>query len=131
MYVGIGRIFLFIPLSNSLKARRRVVSSICNKVRSKFNVAVSDVSNIQLKHEVEIGFSVVSNSPIHAQSMLNSILEFIESITDCEIQHFELEVVPADYIFGGLSIQYNLEKSEAQLSLDKGWPVKVDKALKK
>jgi len=123
MYIGVGRVYIYIPESRSLKDRRKVVKSLCSKIENRFNVSISDVGeDLTLKKEVEIGFSVVSNNETHAKVMLESIIEFIEERCNCEIQHYDIEVISGDMLFGNLCF-----KNKEELYYEKEWPIKVDK----
>lgn len=42
MKIGLLKIDIFIPHSNSLKEKRRVTSSLKNRIRNKFNVSIAE-----------------------------------------------------------------------------------------
>ena len=73
MFIGIGRFELFIPASESLKDKRRVVRSATATLRSKFNAAIAEVDHQDLWQRAAVGASCVAESTGHCQRMLQEI----------------------------------------------------------
>ena len=92
MNVGVAKITLHLPGCFSLKDKRRVVSSVRDRVRSKFNVAVAEVDQNDAWQTAVIGITCVSNNVRHADQTLDNVLAFIESdrpdaeVIDCEME---------------------------------------------
>lgn len=78
MILGIGQLSIHIPESHSLKEKRRVVRSITQRVRSRFDVAIAEVDDQQLWQMATIGVVSLSNSGQHADQTLQHVLNFIE-----------------------------------------------------
>lgn len=77
MVVGVSRIVLGIPGNNSLKGKRKVVRSVIDRLKSRFNVAVAEVEDMDNWRRAVIGISVVSNDSSHANSMLDAAFSFV------------------------------------------------------
>jgi uncharacterized protein len=73
MFIGIGRFEVFIPASESLKDKRRVIRSVTSTVRTKFNVAVAEVDYQDLWQRSALGASCVSESVSHCQKVLREV----------------------------------------------------------
>ncbi len=92
MNVGVAKITLRLAGSFSLKDKRRVVNSVRDRVRSKFNVAVAEVDQNDAWQTAVIGVTCVSNNVRHADQTLDKVLAFIESdrpdaeVIDCEME---------------------------------------------
>ena len=92
MNVGVAKITLRLSGSFSLKDKRRVINSVRDRVRSKFNVAVAEVDQNDAWQVAVIGITCVSNNVRHADQTLDNVLEFIESdrpdaeVIDCEME---------------------------------------------
>ena len=92
MNVGVAKVTLRLAGSFSLKDKRRVVNSVRDRVRSKFNVAVAEVEQNDAWQVAVIGITCVSNNVRHADQTLDNVLEFIESdrpdaeVIDCEME---------------------------------------------
>jgi uncharacterized protein YlxP (DUF503 family) len=78
-----------IPFSHSLKEKRRVVKSLVDKIRHKFNVSVAEVGDMDVHQSAVIGIAVVSNDPVHARRQMDIVLGFMESNTDATIIRVE------------------------------------------
>jgi len=91
MMVGICSITIVMYEVNSLKGKRQIVKSIIERVKSRFNVSIAEVGALDKWQVAEIGFSCVSNSRQHADSIINNVLHFIEKdgrvdITECSME---------------------------------------------
>lgn len=93
MLVGIVYIKIYIPFSHSLKDKRKVVKSICRKVRINFNVSIAEVDDLELHQTIKIGIAVVSNDKKHIESIIDKILNYIELNMDGEIMEVDREIV--------------------------------------
>jgi uncharacterized protein YlxP (DUF503 family) len=79
MVIGVGYVSLQIFESSSLKDKRRVVRSLVERARQRFNASVAEVDHLDSWHMAGIGFTCISNSSTHADQMLAEIVKFIES----------------------------------------------------
>lgn len=79
MIVGVGYISVQLFESSSLKEKRRVVRSVIERARNRFNASVAEVDYLDSWQMAGIGFSCVSNSSAHADQMLAEILRFFEN----------------------------------------------------
>ena len=94
MNVGVAEITLRLPASHSLKEKRRVVRSVCQRVRNRFNVAIAEVDGQDTWQTAVFGITCVSNSALHAAQMLDTVFEFIEADRpDAEIVSIESETI--------------------------------------
>lgn len=91
MVVGTVRIELFIAESASLKSRRRVVNSLKDRIRSRFNVSVSDVGDQNLWQRAVIAAAVVTSDGRFANEVLSKVLDLVASEPRVEILTHEME----------------------------------------
>ena len=78
MQITICKINSRIYASHSLKEKRRVISSIKDKVSSKYKVSIAEVGSLDSPQLTEIGISIVSNRSKHSESVIDKVLEYIE-----------------------------------------------------
>ncbi len=78
MVVGVLKVEIFLPGADSLKAKRREVRSIKDRIRSRFNVSVSEVDNQDLRQRGTIGIAVAGGDVGFVKEMLASIQAFVE-----------------------------------------------------
>ena len=82
MNVGVCKLSLRLPENQSLKGKRRVVSSLCSKVRNKFNVAIAEVADNDSWQLATLGVTCVSNNSRHVDEVLDQVVSFIERSRD-------------------------------------------------
>jgi uncharacterized protein YlxP (DUF503 family) len=91
--VGTLEIVLLIRESHSLKARRRVVRSLVDRIRSRFGVAVADVSEEGLWQQAVLGVAAVSNDGRHVDEVLSKVLRFVASEPRAEVIEHRRDIV--------------------------------------
>ena len=94
MVIGVGSVRLRLPGNRSLKGKRRVVASLCSRVRNKFNVAIAEVADNDSWQLATLGIVCVANDARHADEALAKALAYVESgREDVEVLSIESEVV--------------------------------------
>ena len=94
MNVGLCTITLRIPGSHSLKDKRRIVRSLCSRVRNRFNAAVAEVGDNESWQLATLGVATVSNDARHASEMVRSVVTYIEdSRLDVEVVDLHVEAI--------------------------------------
>ena len=93
MVLGALQITLHLGQGASLKAKRKVVRSILDRVRSRFNTAASEVGSNDLWQRLELGFAVCANRPDHVERQLQGIRDFIERLALAEVVDVRVEVM--------------------------------------
>lgn len=85
MLVALGALDLRIPLAGSLKEKRRVVRTIKDGLRQKFNVAVAEVGHHDLWQRATIGVSAVGAEGYHLKKVMHEVERFVERQPEVEI----------------------------------------------
>jgi len=93
MVVGTGLITLRLHDCRSLKAKRKVVKSMINRLRNNFNASVSEVGSNDIYQKAEIGFSLVGNDAALINSKIDKIFNLAEDIGLAEIVDTEMEII--------------------------------------
>ena len=78
MQISICKINARIDPAHSLKEKRRIISSIKDKVSSKYAVSIAEVGYLDSPQLTEIGISIVSNHPKHSETIIDKVLEYID-----------------------------------------------------
>lgn len=93
MVIGAVRIKIHIPWVHSLKEKRMEIKSLCAKVRNRFNVSVAEVEE-QDKHQIIVlGLACVTTDAAHADSVIDTVINFIEGNTEGSILTVEREII--------------------------------------
>ena len=93
MIVGLLQLELFMPASNSLKAKRAVLSSLKKRLRNKFNVSVAEVENLDKWQRASLGMATVSNERRLIDSTMNEILKVVDIESELEVIDYSIEVI--------------------------------------
>ena len=80
--VGVARVALHLPDSDSLKSKRQIVSGLLRRVRAEFHVAAAEVGERDRWQLAELAFACVSADGRHADEMLATVLRYVESHSD-------------------------------------------------
>ena len=79
MVIGVGYVSIQLHESQSLKDKRRVVKSLLERGRRRYNAALAEVDYLDSWQMAGIGIACVSTSGGHADQMLAEIIRFIEA----------------------------------------------------
>lgn len=92
MVIGAIKIKIYIPWAHSLKEKRMVVKSICAKVRNKFNVSIAEIGEQDVHQTIVLGVSCVTTDNAQTDSIIDHVINFIESSTEGSIIQIEREI---------------------------------------
>ena len=93
MVVGALRIEFMMSDNRSLKGKRKVVRSMIDKVKSRFNVAIAEVGSNDKWQKIELGICAVGNDRRHIDSSLNRVLNFLDALYLAPIVDTEIEII--------------------------------------
>ncbi len=92
MHVGVCTLRLQLLDNHSLKEKRRVINSIKDRVRSKFNVSIAEVDSLDKWQLATLGIACVSNESKFVNSVLSNVVSFIEETNLAELIDFNIEI---------------------------------------
>ena len=92
MVVGTLRIELYLHDNRSLKGKRKIVRSMVDKVKHRFNVAIAEIGSNDKWQKIELGVSTVGNDRRHIDSSLSTVLSFMDSLYLAEIVDSKIEI---------------------------------------
>jgi uncharacterized protein len=93
MVVGTLKIEFRIQDNHSLKGKRKIVRSMVDRLKHRFNASVAEVGSNDNWQKIELGISTVGNDRRHIESTLGSLLSFLESLYLAEIVNTESEIL--------------------------------------
>ncbi len=91
MIVAAARLTLLIPENDSLKGKRKVVKSLIEKSRHKFDAAMAEVGDNDLWQKAQVGVALVGNNPQLLEARMQQIMKFIENQYVVEIIDSHME----------------------------------------
>jgi len=93
MIVGVLRLELFIGESNSLKGKRRILTSLTQRIRHRFPVSIAEVDGQDTWQRATLGVAVVSNDSRHAQQVLSTVVAFVQRDAAVELMDYSIELL--------------------------------------
>ena len=94
MHIGVCRLTFHLHDVSSLKEKRQIARSLTDRLRNRFNVAVAEVEDSDLRQRLTLGISCVSNERAHADAMLSGVLNFVEDLRlDLELVDVQSEII--------------------------------------
>lgn len=102
MFVGVCRLSFHLHGNGSLKGKRKVMRSIIDRTRAKFNVSVAEVADNDSHRRGVVGIAVVGNDAGHVDSSMAHITRFIEHMGLAPISSIETEVIPLGEDIGAM-----------------------------
>jgi len=89
MIVGALQVRLLIRESRSLKDKRRVISSIKDRLRNAFGVSVAEVENQDHRQLAVLGIAIVGNDSREITSVLDKMVDALRSHPIAELLDYE------------------------------------------
>lgn len=91
--VGTLNLKLAIFGSYSLKDKRRVVNSLKDRLKSRFNVSVAEIGSLDRRQQAELGVALVANDGQFVETALDKLVEYVRqdtsaSLVDCRREVF-------------------------------------------
>ncbi len=90
--MGVLRLDLFIPQSQSLKAKRQVIKGLRERVRRRFNVSVCELDNLDLWQRATLGIAFLSNESSYVHLILSQVERSLEEDGRIQILHSSIEL---------------------------------------
>lgn len=92
MVVGTMTLELFLPASDSLKAKRSVLNRVKERVRSGFNASVAELEHQDLWQRATLGVAVVGSAPGALDNVLRDILRAVEREDRLQVLDFQIRI---------------------------------------
>ncbi len=93
MVVGTARLQLFLAENQSLKGKRKVVKSLIDRIKSRFNVAMAEVGAQNLWQRIELGVTTVGNDEQFLDATFSKIVDFIENSHLAEVIDVRIDFI--------------------------------------
>ncbi len=91
MFVAVITIDLQIPMAQSLKDKRRVIKSLTDKCKNRFNVAVAEVDNKDLWKNAKLGLVTITGDRRYLEKVINKIIKYIESFPEINLYNYDID----------------------------------------
>lgn len=93
MVVGVCKVDILIPGVGSIKGKRHVVKSLLSRLQNKFRVSAAEIGENDKWQRAVIGIAAVSNDARHANSVLQTIVNYIDGETATQLIDYSIEIL--------------------------------------
>jgi len=94
MVVGTCELIFLLPGNRSLKGKRQVSRSLVQRIRSRFNVSVAEVADLDQWQTLAIGVTCATNDSRHANEIMSKVVDFVEDHDGgAVLHHHHIEVL--------------------------------------
>ncbi|MCL6477418.1 MAG: DUF503 domain-containing protein [Peptococcaceae bacterium] len=93
MVVGVLTLELFMGEASSLKSKRRILKSLLDKMKARFNVAVAEVDKQDKWQYSTVGVTCITNDPSHAHQMMSAVVKYVETSGTVEILGIDTQLL--------------------------------------
>ncbi len=74
-----------------MKGKRRVVKSLRDRVKNKFNISVAEIGDQDEWQRIHIGIVAVSSDAQYLDGLMNQVVDYIDNLhladmVDCQIE---------------------------------------------
>lgn len=91
MHIGVCKIKLYLPESQSLKDKRRLIKSLIDRLKKKFNLAVAELDALDMHQSAIIGAVSISNDVKFVNRILSQSVKFIEENSSVVLVDYETD----------------------------------------
>lgn len=97
MHIFAGCFRLSIPGAASLKDRRHAIKGLCERIRGRFPVAISDLAGSNpMWGRAELGVTMVTADPAFGREVLEKVRDYIANAPDSLLDSYEVRSQPFD-----------------------------------
>ncbi len=90
-HIAFTTIELLIPLADSLKSKRRVVKSLKDRIRNRFNASVAEIAYLEEWQRSVIGVTMIGNERRHLEQGHSAISRLLEEVGDIQLLEVRME----------------------------------------
>ena len=93
MVVGILQLRVMIRDAQSLKDKRRIVKSLRDRIRNRFNVSVSEVDSLDQRQQATLGIALATNDRVFADQVLAKVVDLVRATPGAVLVDYETEIL--------------------------------------
>jgi hypothetical protein len=93
MVVGILQVRIMIRDAQSLKDKRRIVRSLRDRIRNRFNVSASEVDSLDQHQQATLGVALATNDPVFADQVLAKVVDLVRATPGAVLVDYETEIL--------------------------------------
>jgi uncharacterized protein YlxP (DUF503 family) len=93
MVIGVLQLRIMIRDAQSLKDKRRIVKSLRDRIRNRFNVSVSEVDSLDRRQQATLGVALATNDRVFADQVLAKVVDLVRATPGATLVDYETEIL--------------------------------------
>lgn len=89
MVVGVSVLELHLPEARSLKAKRRVIKGLIDRVHKRFRVSIAETDHHDLHQRSEISIAAIARSPADGSRLMAAIRDLLDDVPEAVVTYWE------------------------------------------
>ncbi len=91
MIIGVVQFRLQFPGVGSLKEKRKILLSIKDRLKNKFNVSVAELEDNDIWQSGTLGAVIIANDRAYANAVLSKVSEMVNNRPDIIVNDIQME----------------------------------------
>jgi len=91
MIIGIVQFRMHFPGAGSLKGKRKILKSLKDRLKNKFNVSVAELEGHDLWQSSTVGVAIISNDKKFANSVLSKVSDLVYGQPEIVVTDIQME----------------------------------------
>jgi len=93
MIVGTAEIRLSLREARTLKDKRRILASLKDRIRARFNVSVAEVDNLDFIQSATLGVAQVANDSRYVSGTLSKLIDMVRGFPAASLVDYTIEII--------------------------------------
>jgi uncharacterized protein YlxP (DUF503 family) len=91
MVIGVVIVQMHLPGASSLKDKRKIILSLKDRLKNKFNVSVAELDDNELWQRCTLGIALISNDGTFANTVLSKAIDVVSNHPEAIVTDINLE----------------------------------------
>ncbi len=93
MNIGYCSLRFYLHGNNSLKGKRKVIRSIKDRLKNKFNVSVAEVGDQDVWQNIHLGIAAVNSDAQYLDGLFKHVVNFVDNMHLAEMTDCQTEII--------------------------------------
>ena len=93
MNIGYCSLRFYLHGNNSLKGKRKIIRSIKDRLKNKFNVSVAEVGDHDIWQNIHLGVAAVNSDAQYLDGLFKQMANFVNNMHLAEMTECQTEII--------------------------------------
>lgn len=96
MLIGVSNFELHLPQSGSLKAKRKVVKGLIDRLHHRFRISIAETDYHDLHQRAELTLAIVALNEMEGQRLMDALYGKIDSLPEAVLTRWDPQWIEGD-----------------------------------